>query len=110
MDYISCTQREGFFWMVFNCQEEFFYVSECQEREFCVEMDKLRRSPTRNTESWWRQLYSDQGEVGRQKDMQFGDLTLLESVKMTFLGEESVEDKRFYYGRPDWSRGTPQPQ
>jgi hypothetical protein len=32
--------------------------------------------------------------------MQFGELTTWESVKMTFLGESAVEEKRFYYGKP----------
>ena len=27
MEYLACTQREGTFWMVFNCQEEFHYVA-----------------------------------------------------------------------------------
>jgi hypothetical protein len=48
MEYIACAQREGLFWMVFNCQEEFYYVAECQEFEFYVEMDKRRRDLTRN--------------------------------------------------------------
>ena len=35
--------------------------------------------------------------------MQFGDLTMWESVRMTFLGEDAVDDKRYYYGRPEWN-------
>jgi hypothetical protein len=54
MEYISCTQREGLFWLVFNCQEEFYYVAQCQEREYYIEMDKKRRDMKRNPESWWR--------------------------------------------------------
>ena len=110
MDYIACTQREGLFWLVFNCQEEFFYVAECQEREYYIEMDKRRRNMKRNPEKWWRELYNEDGEVGRQKELQFGDLTLWESVKMTFLGESSVEEKRYYYGRPDWNNDIKQEQ
>ena len=91
--------------MVFNCQEEFFYVAECQEREFFIEMDKRRRDMSRNRESWWQALYDSEGEVGRQKEMEFGDLTMWESVKMTFLGDSAVEEKRFYYGKPEWQKG-----
>lgn len=61
--------------MVFNCQEEFFYVAECQEHEFYVEMDKRRRDLNRNPESWWKELYDENGERGRQKQMQFGELS-----------------------------------
>lgn len=76
MDYIACTQREGLFWLVFNCQEDFYYVAECQEREFYIEMDKKRRDMNRNHEKWWKELYNEDGEVGRQKEMQFGDLSM----------------------------------
>lgn len=58
----------------------------------------------RNPESWWQALYSPEGEVGRQKEMQFGELSIWQSVKMTFLGENSVEEKRFYYGKPEWQK------
>jgi hypothetical protein len=34
--------------------------------------------------------------------MQFGEMTLWDSIKMTFLGENSVEEKRYYYGKPEW--------
>lgn len=105
MEYLSCAQREGLFWMVFNCQEEFYYVAECQEFEFYVEMDKRRRDMSRNQEKWWRELYDEQGEVGKQKATAFGELGLWDSVKLTFLGEEAVKDARYYYGKPDWFKG-----
>ena len=84
-------------------------MAECQEREYYIEMDKKRRDMKRNPERWWRELYNEDGEIGRQKEMQFGDLTMWESVKMTFLGEDSVDDKRYYYGRPEWNSDQKNP-
>jgi hypothetical protein len=36
--------------------------------EFDVEMDKRRRDIRRNPESWWRELYDENGEVGYQAE------------------------------------------
>lgn len=61
LEYKKCTHREGMFWLVFNCQEEFYYVSECFEHEYNVEMDKLRRDIKRNHEPWWTNIYNEEG-------------------------------------------------
>lgn len=86
--------------MVFNCQEEFFYVAQCQEYQFYVEMDKRRRDLKRNPEKWWQDLYDQNGEVGKQKATQFGELGLWDSVKLTVFGQESIKDAKYNYGKP----------
>lgn len=54
------------FWMVFNCQEDYYYLSKCLEHEFKVEMDKKRRDIERNHEPWWVEIYDKNGEIGEQ--------------------------------------------
>jgi hypothetical protein len=49
-------------------------------------MDKKRRDIKRNPETWWRELYDENGEIGRQKEMQFGEMDIWDSFKMTFMG------------------------
>ena len=66
MDYAECQHKEGYFWFVFNCQENFHYVAQCLEREYAVEMDKRRRDMKRNPEPWWQEHYNQHGEVGKQ--------------------------------------------
>jgi hypothetical protein len=66
MEFVECRQDEGFFWYVFNCQEDFNDVAICFEHEYNVEMDKKRRDMKRNPEGWWRQYYDENGEVGKQ--------------------------------------------
>lgn len=61
-------------------------MAECQEHEYVVEMDKRRRDMKRNPEYWWQELYNENGEVGRQKEMEFGELDVVDSAKFTFLG------------------------
>ena len=41
--------------------------------------------------------------------MQFRDLTTWEEVKMTLFGESSVEEKRFYFGKPEWQKAAESP-
>lgn len=82
-------------------------MAECQEHEFSVEMDKRRRDMKRNPERWWQEMYNEEGEVGKQREMEFGELGYWDSIKMTFLGEKAVEDKRFYYGNPEWFKTNP---
>ena len=41
----------------------------------------------RNPEYWWQELYNENGEVGRQKEMEFGELDVVDSAKFTFLGQ-----------------------
>jgi hypothetical protein len=62
-------------------------VAECQEFEYYVEMDKRRRDLKRNPEKWWRDLYDENGEIGKQREIAFGELGLWDSIKLTFLGE-----------------------
>ena len=40
--------------------------------------------------------------MGRQKEMEFGQLGLWDSVKMTLLGDDAVKHLKHYYGKPEW--------
>lgn len=72
------------------------------EHEYYVEMDKKRRDMKRNPEPWWREQYDENGEVGKQKEMKYGDLGLWDSVKFTFLGEEAIKEEAYKYYKPEW--------
>lgn len=74
---------------MFNCQEVFYDLGLCLEHEFDVEMDKRRRDMERNTEPWWRSHYDENGEVGVQASTKDEEVGLLDSIKITFLGDKN---------------------
>jgi hypothetical protein len=37
--------------------------------------------------------------------MIFGELGLWDSVKLTFLGEDSIKDAQYNYGKKEWFKG-----
>jgi hypothetical protein len=49
-----------------TCKPLFEPMQICFHEEFLVEMDKRRRDIGRNTEWWWQNIYSEEGEIGAQ--------------------------------------------
>lgn len=45
----------------------------------------------RNPETWWKQHYDENGEVGKQAATGDDEPTLLESIKFTVLGDHKFK-------------------
>lgn len=54
-------------------------------------MDKRRRDLVRNPEPWWKELYDENGEVGKQAAEPRSELGLFDSIKFTLFGDEKFK-------------------
>ena len=67
--YEECCNSGGLFGHR-HCRGEFQEFLNCSYHEREVELDKLRRDMTRHTEWYWRNIYDEDGEIGKQAEWQ----------------------------------------